>query len=1023
MRHDGRTHLNSDDLSAIQRRVTGKVDHLLEDRGLGGHQQTNVRRDEPRHERDAPRRDRDEPRREQDIPQTTSGPTPRFASEQLGGHKRGGNFADDGGCERGAQRPRPDPPFTGVASQPFGQTGASSSSGPGRAPGSGQKVRVVTNFVPLGVRPTLVVTQYDVFFEPDVKNKEGRREVIQALCIMQLLGDGHASGWCFDGGMILYSSSALALPLPSSSTTATWQGGDERLTGLAFAGTRRQVAVTLSFAATLQVGERFASTDFGLRSDDRKHLAVLDVCFKHAATSVGLKALGTALFDVRSERASANIKAMRGENFPFELWKGKRQTIVMTAKGPMMQLGAAAAVMLPGLKLDDFVSKLVGKQPEQLQMEDFDKLERMLREKNFRVKISSTHCRRSFILRGIELVPCSRSMFPCTDADGKETEMSVAAYFADKYPDHPLNRPTLWPCVCVGPANDPHKNRIPLELCSIISGQPAPVTPEIQAEMITATADGPESRFNFIEGVHRDMLQDVAANATPMAFEIDFGMQLIEADATILRSPVLQYKASGQRHAPLQDVQVTSGKGEWNLRAGSGDLGFYQPGRVDGFAVVKFERVDDRLVNTFISTLMGFARSRGMDIGRQEGNIVDLSSHRHGEAIEKALDTAIRRLGTRVGLVICFIGDKRASNAKELYPAIKRWSHVNGCIPTQCVQVGKATGPKLGTSPQFHAGVLLKINLKLGGANCICKAPDGLGILRAAPTMVMGYATSHPQPGSCAPSYSALVAALDKECTKFHTVVGSQRSRTEVAEGADDYILGSKVRECLRAFHRLHGTSPRRILFYRDGVAHNQFEAVQRVEIETIKSYCHFEGGDDYVPELTFIVVQQRAAARFAQQDRSQLLPGTIVTSDVVGKDGCVAIPLAPFHLGAAMTPHGPPAVSPDACVPPPRLCAQRGLVHGLPKGAQGYRAPHALPHPPGGFRHARRAAAAHLRPMPRDGRRDQGREPAGAPVLCAARRPPRALLRGRPPRGERRAGTCVRGRHGDNPWRQRRGG
>jgi hypothetical protein len=35
-----------------------------------------------------------------------------------------------------------------------------------------------------------------------------------------------------------------------------------------------------------------------------------------------------------------------------------------------------------------------------------------------------------------------------------------------------------------------------------------------------------------------------------------------------------------------------SGKGEWNLRAGSGDLGFYQPGRVDGFAVVKFERAE-----------------------------------------------------------------------------------------------------------------------------------------------------------------------------------------------------------------------------------------------------------------------------------------------------------------------------------------------------------------------------------------------------------------------------------------------
>ena len=63
MRLDRCTHLSSDDLSAIQRRVTSKVDHRLH-RGSGCHQQTGVRRDEPRHERDAPRRERDEPRRD-----------------------------------------------------------------------------------------------------------------------------------------------------------------------------------------------------------------------------------------------------------------------------------------------------------------------------------------------------------------------------------------------------------------------------------------------------------------------------------------------------------------------------------------------------------------------------------------------------------------------------------------------------------------------------------------------------------------------------------------------------------------------------------------------------------------------------------------------------------------------------------------------------------------------------------------------------------------------------------------------
>ena len=68
MRRDRRTRLDSDALSAIQRRVTRFVGHLLEDRGSGGHQQTAVRRDEPRHERDAPRRERYEPWRERDEP-------------------------------------------------------------------------------------------------------------------------------------------------------------------------------------------------------------------------------------------------------------------------------------------------------------------------------------------------------------------------------------------------------------------------------------------------------------------------------------------------------------------------------------------------------------------------------------------------------------------------------------------------------------------------------------------------------------------------------------------------------------------------------------------------------------------------------------------------------------------------------------------------------------------------------------------------------------------------------------------
>ena len=65
----------------------------------------------------------------------------------------------------------------------------------------------------------------------------------------------------------------------------------------------------------------------------------------------------------------------------------------------------------------------------------------------------------------------------------------------------------------------------------------------------------------------------------------------------------------------------------------------------------------------------------------------------------------------------------------------RRWSHTAaGCgIPTQCVQRGKALMSKAEDrnghreDRQYHAGLLLKINLKLGGENCYAITPDRVG--------------------------------------------------------------------------------------------------------------------------------------------------------------------------------------------------------------------------------------------------------------------------------------------------------
>jgi hypothetical protein len=327
-------------------------------------------------------------------------------------------------------------------------------------------------------------------------------------------------------------------------------------------------------------------------------------------------------------------------------------------------------------------------------------------------------------------------------------------------------------------------------------------------------------------------------------------------------------------------------KGEWNLRAPrGGDLKFIQSGvNEGGFVVIKFERADDRTVETFTRKLESMARERGMDLGRRLGPVLDGTSKRYGADVVNFLDSNVKMLeqreSKRVGLVLCIIGSNVAANAKELYPAIKRWSHTIAHIPTQCVQGGdkKAMGKHIDNA-QYHAGVLLKVNLKLGGANGILSAAKGgLALLREEPTMVMGYDINHPQPGSRKPSYAALVAMMDTECTKTHTAVGAQKSREEIAGFVD------KVRDCLRAFAASNKVAPKRILFYRDGVAHNQFDELLRVEAPQILEACDLEGMPP--PKLTIIVVQQRTKARFATENNQQVAAGTVVNQDIVGADG-----------------------------------------------------------------------------------------------------------------------------------------
>lgn len=55
---------------------------------------------------------------------------------------------------------------------------------------------------------------------------------------------------------------------------------------------------------------------------------------------------------------------------------------------------------------------------------------------------------------------------------------------------------------------------------------------------------------------------------------------------------------------------------------------------------------------------------------------------------------------------------------------------------------------------------------------------------------------------------------------------------------------------------------PHKIIFYRDGVSEGEIQKVMSMEVTAIRRACT-SLGDDYKPQITFLVVQKRHHTRF----------------------------------------------------------------------------------------------------------------------------------------------------------------
>ena len=145
--------------------------------------------------------------------------------------------------------------------------------------------------------------------------------------------------------------------------------------------------------------------------------------------------------------------------------------------------------------------------------------------------------------------------------------------------------------------------------------------------------------------------------------------------------------------------------------------------------------------------------------------------------------------------------------------------------------------------------------------------------------MVVGLDVHHASPGSSGASFAAVVASLDMQCVTFRTVVTTQemvdvrtadgktvrKQRQEIVHTLYDTMTELLKEFCRANCFKTGGRPPRRIVFFRDGVAHNQFEAVAEQEIEQVTRACmDFNGGTPI--QLVFIVTQMRTKTRLATE-------------------------------------------------------------------------------------------------------------------------------------------------------------
>ncbi|KAK6258815.1 hypothetical protein SCA6_013289 [Theobroma cacao] len=455
--------------------------------------------------------------------------------------------------------------------------------------------------------------------------------------------------------------------------------------------------------------------------------------------------------------------------------------------------------------------------------------------------------------------------------DDKKTNVSVVQYFLEKY-EIVLKHPSL-PALQSGSEAKPIY--LPMELCQIVEGQryTKKLNDQQVRALLKATCKRPPDRERDI----RRMVSNNNFNGEERVseFGIHVGQELALVEARVLPAPVLKYHDTGP------EKSVKPSKGAWNMI----NKKMVNGGEVDNWTCVNFSSNYANISNDFCTRLVEMCNNKGM-VFRHTAAVPIRSAHpfRIDQTLRDVYEESTRQKRP-LKLLIIILPDQSGS-----YGKIKRICETELGIVSQCCQPKQASK----YYPQYFENLALKINVKVGGRNTVLNdaIEKTIPLVSDDPTIIFGADVTHPQPGEdSSPSIAAVVASIDwPEVTKYRGIVSAQPHREEIIQDLyktvqdpqKGVVPSGMIRELLISFYKSTRRKPLRIIFYRDGVSEGQFSQVLLYEMDAIRKACA-SIQDNYMPPVTFVVVQKRHRTRLFPTDTASTdKSGNIVAGTVV---------------------------------------------------------------------------------------------------------------------------------------------